>query len=127
MLPYLMKKSVSHAGNISYNLGVETISKDLVGAHRRGNQMGLNPPRASFQVVSMLLLKEEMLPVQGLQMLRLPVPRPAGVGTLQQSGAGGRSFIPTGLMSSETGPGTGETHLLCRLNRSCREATVCGF
>lgn len=126
MPPYLMKKkSVSHAGNISYYLGVERISKDTVEVHRRGNQTGLNPPRASFQVVSILLLQEETLPVQGLWGLRLPVPKPAGVGTLQQSGAGGRNSIHTGLASSETGPGTGETHLLRRLGESSREVTVC--
>lgn len=41
-------------------LGVETMSEDLEKALRRGNQMGLNPLRASFQAISMLL------PVQGL-------------------------------------------------------------
>lgn len=54
----LVKKTISHAGNIY--LGVEKMLKDLEKAHRRGNQTGLNPPRASFQAISMLL------PVQGL-------------------------------------------------------------
>lgn len=66
-----MKKSICHAEKISYYLGVETISKNLVEALRRGNQTGLNPPGASFQVVS-IFLKEGTLPVQGLRLAVQP-------------------------------------------------------